>query len=97
MIALPAHGCCLGLEMMVRKENTVQKEARETREKVFADRAASSSEAMATYRAKEQALQEQTARLRSERLAREAAAAKASASASAVTGPKRRVRRIVVA
>ena len=83
--------------MMVRKETPVQKEARETREKVFADRAATGSEAWITYRAKEQALQEQTARLRSERLAREAAVTKAPAIASTGAVPKRRVRRIVVA
>ena len=81
--------------MIVRKETAVQKNAREAREKVFAERAAKGSEAMAAYRAEEQALRQRTAQLRSERLARQAAAP-ATAIPSSSGEPKRRVRRIVI-
>jgi hypothetical protein len=60
--------------MISRKENASEREARETRDKVFPQRAVAGSEAMTAYRAEEQAIRDRTARLRSERLAWEAAA-----------------------
>jgi hypothetical protein len=82
--------------MIARKETAVQRNARETREKVFAERAAKGSEAMTAYRAEEQALRQRTAQLRSERLAWEAAALQAIPRPSPSGEPKRRVRRIVI-
>jgi hypothetical protein len=82
--------------MIAHKETAVQKNARETRETVFAEEAAKGSQATAAYRVEEQALPKRTAQLRSERLAREAAARQAIAKPSPFGEPKRRVRRIVI-
>lgn len=60
--------------MASKHETTAQREAREQRKKVFAERAVEGSKAATEYRAEEQAVRDRTARLRSERLARESAA-----------------------
>ena len=82
---------------MLWKKTTVQKEARETRDKVFADRAGSSSEAMATYRGRNRRCKNKRhgydpsgSRGRPPQL-------KLQPSLPRLQGPKRRVRRIVVA
>ena len=59
--------------MASKYETAAQREAREQRQRVFAARAVEGSKAAADYRAGEQAVRDRTARLRSERLARESA------------------------
>ena len=59
--------------MASRHETAAQREAREQRQKVFAARAVESSKAATEYRAAEEAVRDRTARLRSERSARESA------------------------